>query len=101
MKSSWPLVALMLAASALQAQQPTDTNAVPRMTIEEFKPALQQGRLIVIDVRGDAVYAAGHIPTAMALNGAALEQKAAAWKASQQAAEQAKRPLPTLVTYCA
>lgn len=100
MKRSWPLVALLLAASPLWAQQPSDPNTIPRMTVEEFKPALEKGQLIVIDVRGDAVYAAGHIPTALSLNGTALEQKAAEWKVSQAAAERAKKPLPALVTYC-
>ena len=103
MKTPWRFAALALllsSASALQAQQFSDPAAVPRMTIEAFKAALEKGQVVVIDVRGDAVYASGHIPTALSVSGAALDQKAAEWKASQQAAEQAKQPLPALVTYC-
>ncbi len=103
MNTSWRSAAfalLLLSASALHAQQLSDSAAVPRMTIEEFKPALEKGQLVVIDVRGDAVYASGHIPGALSVSGAALDQKAVEWKAAQRAAEQAKKPLPALVTYC-
>jgi 3-mercaptopyruvate sulfurtransferase SseA len=53
-----------------QAQtQPTPADGVRRVTVEELRAALEKGTAIVIDVRGDDSYKAGHIKGALSIPG--------------------------------
>lgn len=62
-----------------------------RMSLAEFKALLDQGKVVVLDVRGADAYRAGHIPGAVLVP---LETVAG------RAAEYAKVTRP-IVTYCA
>jgi 3-mercaptopyruvate sulfurtransferase SseA len=59
-------------AAATQAQpieqaqtQPTPADGVRRITVEELRAALEKGSAIVVDVRGEDSYKAGHIKGAL------------------------------------
>ncbi len=83
---------LLFAPGWAPAQSATDPTAVPRMSMEEFKPALAKGSLIVLDVRDISAFRSGHIPGAQpAPNGAEMGAKAEEYKKSGK----------TVVTYCA
>jgi hypothetical protein len=73
-----------------QAQtQPTPADGVRRITVEELRLALEKGTAIVVDVRGEDSYKAGHI-------------KGALWIPSNEIAGRTKE-LPKnklIVTYC-
>ena len=62
----------------------------PRITQAEFKKLLSANDVIVLDVRGDQAYRAGHIPGAISVPLEAVDARAAEWKA-------ASKPV---VTYC-
>jgi 3-mercaptopyruvate sulfurtransferase SseA len=48
-----------------QANLPESEAAVPRISVEEAKAALDSGAAIIVDVRSAGAYAAGHIPGAI------------------------------------
>ena len=49
-----------------QAQtQPVPADGVRRVTVEELRAALEKGTAIVVDVRGEDQYKAGHIKGAL------------------------------------
>jgi tRNA pseudouridine-54 N-methylase len=53
-----------------QAQtQPTPADSVRRITVEELRAALEKGSAIVVDVRGEDSYKAGHIKGALWIPG--------------------------------
>jgi rhodanese-related sulfurtransferase len=71
--------------------QTTDESAVPRISVVDLKKAADAGQVLIIDVRDAASYAEGHLPGAINVPLAELEQTLAMVKA-------AKKPL---VAYCA
>lgn len=86
-------------ATASQLSQPTETeqtqtqpapaDGVRRVTVEELRAALDKGTAIVVDVRGQDSYKAGHI-------------KGAVWIPESEIANRTKE-LPKdklIVTYC-
>jgi rhodanese-related sulfurtransferase len=89
--------ALMLAAALIAAlptlavAQQGDESSIPRMSLPEFKKALESGQLLAIDVRDAESYGIGHIPGAMLIPLGDVAKKAAELKATKK----------TLVTYCA
>lgn len=87
------LLAGSLAATraAAQAAAPDEGDA-PRITVEECKQALAKKAAIVVDVRGEDAYRAGHIAGAVLVAGGA-DVKAKA--------EELKKAGKTVVTYCA
>ncbi|HEY0319797.1 MAG TPA: rhodanese-like domain-containing protein [Pyrinomonadaceae bacterium] len=80
----------MLAQPSEQAQpQATPEDGVRRVTVEELRAALLKGTAIVVDVRGEDQYKAGHI-------------KGARWIPGDKIADRTKE-LPKdklVVTYC-
>lgn len=63
----------------------------PRISVEECRQALAKHTAIVVDVRGDDSFRAGHIAGAVSLpNGADLSAKA----------EEFKKSGKTIITYC-
>jgi 3-mercaptopyruvate sulfurtransferase SseA len=62
----------------------------PRTTLAELKKLMDAGNVIVIDVRGDQAYRAGHIPGAVSVPLETVAARAAEWAS-------ATRPV---VTYC-
>ena len=85
-----PIVVILLitAAVALSAQA---IRNVPRLTIDELKPLLDAGTVLVIDVRRPDEYAAGHIPGAVNLDYTEVSAHGARFKGESR----------TIVTYCA
>ncbi len=74
------------------AQAPADDlSKAPRIPAAEFKKLLDEDAVMVIDVRDQVSYRAGHIPGAISIPLDALPQHADELKAS-------KKPI---VTYCA
>jgi 3-mercaptopyruvate sulfurtransferase SseA len=72
-----------------QQQQPAPSDGVRRVTVDELRAALEKGTAIVVDVRGEDQYKAGHI-------------KGALWIPGDQLAGRTKE-LPKdklIVTYC-
>lgn len=70
-------------------QQPAPADGVRRVTVDELRAALEKGTAIVVDVRGEDQYKAGHI-------------KGALWIPGDQIANRAKE-LPKdklIVAYC-
>jgi 3-mercaptopyruvate sulfurtransferase SseA len=58
--------AASLAAQGQTVQaQPTPTDGVRRVTVEELRAGLEKGTAIVIDVRSQEQYKAGHIKGAL------------------------------------
>ena len=82
-------VALALATPALG--QVSGESSVSRITLADFKQALDAGRIITIDVRDRDSYAAGHIPGALSVPLGSVGEKAA----------ELKRSGKTIVAYCA
>jgi hypothetical protein len=81
---------MQAASSQSQAPtQPTPADGVRRVTVEELRAALEKGTAVVIDVRSEEQYKAGHI-------------KGALWIQGNQITERTKE-LPKdklIVTYC-
>jgi 3-mercaptopyruvate sulfurtransferase SseA len=53
------------ASTQPQANLPESEAAVPRVSVEEAKAALDSGAAIIVDVRSAEAYAASHIPAAI------------------------------------
>ena len=90
MKLSRRCLLFLLAALPAAAQVPASEADVPRITIAELEKASAGGQVLVIDVRGDSAYAAGHIAGAVSIPEAQLPAQVEKLKAE-------KRPI---VTYC-
>ena len=59
--------------ASLRNDLPRDEAAVPRVTVEQAKVALDSGTAIIVDVRGDEAYAAGHITESISIPLAEIE----------------------------
>ena len=88
MRSLTLAVALVCAAAGLSAQA---IRNVPRITIDELKPLLEQGRVLVLDVRRPDEFAGGHIPGAVNLDYTLVSAQGARFKGETR----------TIVAYCA
>jgi 3-mercaptopyruvate sulfurtransferase SseA len=82
---AWPLL------TGAAHRQGDDPATVPRISQAEFKKAWSAGSILVIDVRDQASYAAGHIPGALLVPLAELAKHVQQLKAE-------RRPI---VAYCA
>jgi len=71
--------------------QVADESSVPRISVANLKTAADAGQVLIVDVRDASWYAEGHLPGAISIPLAELEQKLATLKA-------AKKPI---VAYCA
>ena len=79
------------AACAQPLQQTSDPFAsVPRISIPELKRLMKEGRVVVVDVRGDEAYAEGHLSGAVSIP---LDEVVARAKELPQG--------KVIVTYCA
>ena len=88
--ASW-LVAFVLALGSPVFAQIADEASVPRISLTDFKKAVDAGQVLIIDVRDAGSYADGHIPGAILVPLADIAKKAPGVKAS-------KKPI---VAYCA
>jgi rhodanese-related sulfurtransferase len=82
---AWLLIG---AAVGLSAQA---IRNVPRIGIDEVKPLLEQGRVLMLDVRRPDEFAAGHIPGAVNLDYTLVAAEGTRFKGE----------LRTIVAYCA
>jgi rhodanese-related sulfurtransferase len=64
---------------------------VPRITIDELKPLIEKGAVLVIDVRRPDEFAQGHIPGAVNMDYTAVSAQGTRFKGETRA----------IVTYCA
>ena len=85
------VAALIVLLPMLGVARQGDESSVPRMSLPEFKKALESGRVLAIDVRDAGSYEFGHIPGAVLIPLEDVAKKAAELKATKR----------TLVTYCA
>jgi rhodanese-related sulfurtransferase len=70
-------IAFALALAAPAFGQVASESSVSRITLADFKQALDAGRVITIDVRDPDSYAAGHIPGALSVPLDTVGEKAA------------------------
>jgi len=61
------LLAVLPACASPAPQIPQTEDAVPRVTVEEAKSALDSGKAILVDVRSAESYAAGHAAGAISI----------------------------------
>ena len=85
------LIALAVALGSPALGQIADEASVPRISLADFKKAVDAGQVLIIDVRDAGSYADGHIPGAILVPLADIAKKAPELKAS-------KKPI---VAYCA
>ena len=87
------LAAALAAATgaAPAAGQVTDDTKVPRMSVAEFRKAVDAGRVLPLDVRDAASFAEGHVPGAVNVPIEALQNRLPSLKASKK----------VIVAYCA
>ena len=83
--------ALVVMLPMLVVARQGNEASVPRMSLPEFKQALESGRVLAIDVRDAASYEVGHIPGAVLVPLGDEAKKAAELKATKK----------MLVAYCA
>jgi rhodanese-related sulfurtransferase len=84
------IVLMLLAGFPARAQMPQSEADVPRITSAELQKARAAARVLVIDVRGDTAYQAGHIAGAVSIPESALPAHVERLKAEKR----------TIVTYC-
>ena len=82
----------MLLAGIGHGVEPKSEADVPRISQAEFKKAVDAKTVVVLDVRGDVAYGAGHIPGAVVWDSdpARFEKQLSDVKAAKK----------TVVTYC-
>ena len=61
------LLALLSACAPQTPQIPQTEDAVPRVTVEEAKSAVDNGKAIIVDVRSAESFAAGHAAGAISI----------------------------------
>jgi predicted sulfurtransferase len=84
------LAALAAAAPGTRVVAQGGPEDSPRISLAEFKQLLAANNVIVLDVRGDQAYRAGHIPGAVLVPLETVDARASEWKS-------ATKPI---VTYC-
>jgi len=60
-------IVLLALLSACAPQIPQTEDEVPRVTVEEAKSAIEDGKAIIVDVRSAESYAAGHAAGAISI----------------------------------
>lgn len=85
-------VGVMAAVAAANQAAPEAAHAIPRLQLEEFRARQATGSVLVVDVRDEFVFKAGHIPGAMSVPLAEIH-----WRAGDVRARAGQRPV---VTYC-
>jgi ArsR family transcriptional regulator len=90
-RAMMPIAAFVVMLPMLLTARQGDESSVTRMSLPEFKNALESGRVLAIDVRDAQSYELGHIPGAVLIPLADVAKKAVEFKAEKRA----------LVTYCA
>lgn len=83
--------ACVTSAVAQRPAPPTDPDAVPRVTLDDFKARLAKRAILAIDVRDPHSFESGHIPGAKNVSFVDVEIRANGLR---------KQPLP-IVAYCA
>ncbi len=61
------LLVFLSACAPTAPKIPQTEDAVPRVTVEEAKSALEDGKAIIVDVRSAESYAAGHMAGAISI----------------------------------
>ena len=61
------LAALIVIAASLAARADGDLQAVPRISLADFKKQHDQDKVLVIDTRSAESYRSGHIPGAISV----------------------------------
>jgi 3-mercaptopyruvate sulfurtransferase SseA len=61
------IIVLLVFLSACAPQIPQTEDAVPRVTVEEARSALEDGKAIIVDVRSAESFAAGHAAGAISI----------------------------------
>jgi len=79
---------ILLAGASLAAQA---IRNVPRITIDELKPLIDKGSVLVLDVRRPDEFARGRIPGAVNVDYTAISEDGKRFKGDTR----------TIVTYCA
>jgi phage shock protein E len=90
-RAMMPVAAFVVMLPMLLAARQGDESSVARMSLPEFKIALESGRVLAIDVRDAQSYELGHIPGAALIPLGDVAKKAVELKATKK----------VLVTYCA
>jgi rhodanese-related sulfurtransferase len=85
------LAVLAVALGSPVFGQIADEASVPRISLADFKKAVDAGQVVIVDTRDAGSYADGHIPGAVLVPLADIAKKAPGLKAS-------KKPI---VAYCA
>jgi len=85
------LAVLAVALGASAFGQIADEASVPRISLADFKKAVDAGQVVIVDTRDAGSYADGHIPGAILVPLADITKKAPGLKAL-------KKPI---VAYCA
>ena len=85
------IAALLWLPAWAAAQVPKDEASVPRITVAELKKAMAAGSVLLIDTRDQQSFENGHLPGAIVIALAEIQQKAPQLKAVKK----------TIVTYCA
>jgi rhodanese-related sulfurtransferase len=80
------------AVSAADQAAPEAAQAIPRLKLEEFRARHASDSVLVVDVRDEFVFKAGHIPGAMSVPLAEIDRRA-----GEVRARAGQRPV---VTYC-
>jgi predicted sulfurtransferase len=83
-------LAALAARAGATSPQSDDPTAAPRISQQEFKQAIADDGLLVLDVRDAGSYAVGHIPGAVSIPLDELPQHVA----------DLKRETRPIVTYC-
>jgi rhodanese-related sulfurtransferase len=87
------LAAILVLLAPVVAAQAPDLSTAQRIPMEEFQSLFRAGKVLVVDVRDPASYAAGHIPGARSMPLAAILEPA-----NVAVLKAAKQPI---VLYCA
>lgn len=93
--TAWVVAVLAMAGPWLVAAgeataAATDSAPVSRIPMDEFKKLHDAGEAVVVDVRSEEAYKAGHIPGALSMPLGKIESRAQELKSAKKA----------IVTYC-
>jgi predicted sulfurtransferase len=84
-------ILLFVSVPARAQDAAANEAAIPRIGVAEFAAALAEGRVIVLDVRDQASYEAGHVPGAILVQFMDLQARARELKGAKK----------IIVAYCA